>query len=239
MAIIELRNLEKIYQDEDVETPALRGVSFSVRGGEFVAVMGPSGSGKSTLLHIMGFLDRPTKGQYWFEGKKIDEFSDDELARARNKKMGFVFQSFYLLPRTTVLENVKLPLSYAGIKESLQQELAEKAIEAIGLTDRVNHLPSQLSGGEKQRAAIARAIVNSPSLIFADEPTGNLDSKSGQVIMEVLQKLNKQGHTIILVTHETYTAQYAERIIKMRDGKIEEDFKVARQRLVEKDHFIK
>lgn len=239
MAIIELRNLEKIYQDEDVETPALRGVSFSVRGGEFVAVMGPSGSGKSTLLHIMGFLDRPTKGQYWFEGKKIGEFSDDELARTRNKKMGFVFQSFYLLPRTTVLENVKLPLSYAGIKESLQQELAEKAIEAVGLTDRANHLPSQLSGGEKQRAAIARAIVNSPSLIFADEPTGNLDSKSGQLIMESLQKLNKQGHTIILVTHETYTAQYAERIIKMRDGKIEKDFKVLRQRLVEKDHFLK
>lgn len=239
MAIIELRNLEKIYQDEDVETPALRGVSFSMKGGEFVAVMGPSGSGKSTLLHIMGFLDRPTKGEYYFEGKKIDEFSDDELARTRNKKMGFVFQSFYLLPRTTVLENVKLPLSYSGIKGSLQQELAEKAIEAVGLTDRINHLPSQLSGGEKQRVAIARAIVNSPSLIFADEPTGNLDSKSGQMIMEILQKLNKQGHTIILITHETYTAQCAERIIKMRDGKIEEDFKVIRQHIAERDHFVK
>ncbi len=239
MAIIELTDLEKIYKDEDVETPALRGVSFSMKGGEFVAVMGPSGSGKSTLLHVMGFLDRPTNGEYYFEGKKIDEFSDDELARTRNKKMGFVFQSFYLLPRTTVLENVKLPLSYSGIKGSLQQELAEKAIEAVGLTDRINHLPSQLSGGEKQRVAIARAIVNRPSLIFADEPTGNLDSKSGQVIMEILQKLNKQGHTIILVTHETYTAQCAERIIKMRDGKIEEDIKVAQQHLAEKDHFVK
>lgn len=239
MDIIELTDLEKIYQDEDVETPALRGVSFSMKGGEFVAVMGPSGSGKSTLLHIMGFLDRPTKGEYYFEGKKIDEFSDDELARTRNKKMGFVFQSFYLLPRTTVLENVKLPLSYSGIKGSLQQELAEKAIEAVGLTDRINHLPSQLSGGEKQRVAIARAIVNRPSLIFADEPTGNLDSKSGQMIMEILQKLNKQGHTIILITHETYTAQCAERIIKMRDGKIEEDFKVVRQHIAERDHFVK
>ena len=239
MTIIELTDLEKIYKDEDVETPALKGVSFSMKGGEFVAVMGPSGSGKSTLLHVMGFLDRPTNGEYYFEGKKIDEFSDDELARARNKKMGFVFQSFYLLSRTTVLENVKLPLSYSGIKGSLQQELAEKAIEEVGLTDRINHLPSQLSGGEKQKVAIARAIVNRPSLIFADEPTGNLDSRSGQMIMEILQKLNKQGHTIILVTHETYTAQYAERIIKMRDGKIEEDFKVAQQHLAEKDHFVK
>jgi len=229
----------KIYSDAEVETPALRGVSFSISEGEFVAVMGPSGSGKSTLLHILGFLDRPTKGEYRFEGKTIDEFSDEELARIRNKKFGFVFQNFNLLPRTNTLENVKLPLLYSGLKASIQEELAKKAIEAVGMSHRIFHQPSQLSGGERQRVAIARAIVQNPKVIFADEPTGNLDSKSGEQIMKIFQVLNKQGHTILLVTHETYTAQYAQRILKMKDGKIEKDFKVANQRLIEKDGFIK
>jgi len=239
MALIEVRNLVKIYSDAEVETPALRGVSFSISEGEFVAVMGPSGSGKSTLLHILGFLDRPTKGEYRFEGKTIDEFSDEELARIRNKKFGFVFQNFNLLPRTNTLENVKLPLLYSGLKASIQEELAKKAIEAVGMSHRIFHQPSQLSGGERQRVAIARAIVQNPKVIFADEPTGNLDSKSGEQIMKIFQVLNKQGHTILLVTHETYTAQYAQRILKVKDGKIEKDFKVANQRLIEKDGFIK
>jgi len=239
MVIIEVKNLEKTYYGDGVETPALRGVSFLIKEGEFVAIMGPSGSGKSTLLHILGFLDRPTKGEYKFLGKSINEFSDDELAHTRNKKIGFVFQTFNLLSRLTVLDNVKLPLTYAGIKESLQEKIAKEAIDAVGMGHRAYYLASKLSGGEKQRAAIARAIVQSPPVIFADEPTGNLDSKSGQVIMEILQNLNKKGHTILLVTHETYTAEYAERIIKMKDGGIESDNNVYHRRLIGKDHFIK
>jgi len=239
MALIEVKNLEKIYFDGGVETPALRGVSFSISEGEFVAVTGPSGSGKSSLLHILGFLDRPTKGEYRFGGKTIDELSDIDLAKTRNKKFGFVFQNFNLLPRTNVLENVKLPLLYSELKEKVQEELAKKAIEAVGISHRISHLPSQLSGGERQRVAIARAIVQNPKIIFADEPTGNLDSKSGEKIMKIFQELNKIGHTILLVTHETYTAQYAQRILKMKDGKIANDVKVTNQRLVEKDGFIK
>ncbi|MCD6233302.1 ABC transporter ATP-binding protein [bacterium] len=237
--MIEVKNLEKIYFDGGVETPALRGVSFSISEGEFVAVTGPSGSGKSSLLHILGFLDRPTKGEYRFGGKTIDELSDIDLAKTRNKKFGFVFQNFNLLPRTNVLENVKLPLLYSELKEKVQEELAKKAIEAVGISHRISHLPSQLSGGERQRVAIARAIVQNPKIIFADEPTGNLDSKSGEKIMKIFQELNKIGHTILLVTHETYTAQYAQRILKMKDGKIANDVKVTNQRLVEKDGFIK
>jgi len=236
--LIEVKNLEKIYTDEDVETPALRGVSFSIKEGEFVAVTGPSGSGKSTLLHILGFLDSLTKGEYLFENKNIDDFSPREIARVRNKKMGFVFQMFNLLRRTTVLENVKLPLLYSGVKEALWNDLALKAIEAVGLSHRIDHHPSQLSGGEQQRAAIARALVNNPQVIFADEPTGNLDSKAGQMIMELFQKLNEEGHhTIILITHETYTAQQAKRIIRLRDGKIESD-EITNHRL-RADHFSK
>ncbi len=228
MDLIEVKNLEKTYHNEGVETPALRGVSFNVRQGEFVAIMGPSGSGKSTLLHILGFLDRHTGGEYRFDGKTIDDYSKEEIAHVRNKKMGFVFQAFNLLPRTTVLENVKLPLLYSDIKESKWDEVAQNAIEAVGLSDRINHESSQLSGGEKQRVAIARALVNDPQIIFADEPTGNLDSKSGQMIMEIIQKLNEeQGRTVILITHETYTAEHAQRIIFFRDGKIESDKKVA------------
>ncbi len=224
MAIIEVKNLEKTYFDSEIPTPALRGVSFDIKEGEFVAVMGPSGSGKSTLLHILGFLDKNTAGEYKFDGKTISDYSETEMARIRNKKMGFVFQTFNLLPRTSVLENVKLPLIYSGINEKLWDKMAKDAIEAVGLSHRLNHGPAQLSGGEKQRVAIARALVNSPMVIFADEPTGNLDSKSGKTIMEILQKFNEErGHTIILITHETYTAEHAQSIILLRDGKFESD----------------
>ena len=227
MVLVELKNIEKGYPDG---TQALRGVSFSVHEGEFIAIMGPSGSGKSTLLHILGFLDSPTKGEYRFDGKTMQDYAKDELARIRNKKMGFVFQAFNLLPRTSVLENVKLPLLYSGIKESLRNEIAQRAIESVGLSNRVRHESSQLSGGEKQRVAIARALVNNPAVIFADEPTGNLDSKSGQTIMEILQWLHEEkGYTIILITHETYTAEHAQRIIRLLDGKLESDTKIINQ----------
>ncbi len=238
MALIEVRNLEKIYQD-GVETPALGGVSFDINSGEFVAIMGPSGSGKSTLLHILGFLDRHTSGEFLFDGKTIDDYSPTELAHVRNTKMGFIFQMFNLLPRTTVLENVKLPLLYSEVKKSQWDELALKAVEQVGLSHRLNHETSQLSGGEKQRVAIARALVNNPSIIFADEPTGNLDSKSGGQIMEIIEGLNDKGHTIILITHETYTAEYAGRIITLKDGLIESDQKVLERRHTHTDHFVK
>lgn len=239
MPLIEVKNLEKIYYDDEVETPALRGVSFNITAGEFVAVMGPSGCGKSTLLHILGFLDRQTKGEYRFNNKTIDDYSKTEVSRARNKKMGFVFQTFNLLRRTTVLENVKLPLLYSGIKESLWNEIAQKAINRVGLSHRSNYETSQLSGGERQRVAIARALVNNPQVIFADEPTGNLDSKSGSQVMGLLEQLHKQGHTVLLVTHETYTAEYAQRIINLKDGRIESDKKVDHRHRNAKDSFIK
>jgi len=239
MAIIEVTNLKKTYVNDGVETPALRGVSFSVNSGEFIAIMGPSGSGKSTLLHILGFLDPHTGGEYRFDGKTVTDYSKEEIAKVRNKKMGFVFQAFNLLARTTVLENVKLPLLYSDVLESKWNELALQAIEAVGLSHRINHESSQLSGGEKQRAAIARALVNNPQVIFADEPTGNLDSKSGQIVMDIIQRLSEeQGRTVILITHETYTAEHAERIITMRDGKIESD-KTVERRHHAREQFIK
>lgn len=230
MAMIECKNLTKIYygEDEAAKTVALDGVSFKIDKGEFVAIMGPSGSGKSTLLHMLGFLDKPTRGSYKFNGRTMADHSEDELARLRNAKMGFVFQAFNLLPRTSVLENVKLPLIYSNKKEAEWEGIALSAIEAVGLSHRIHHEPSQLSGGEKQRVAIARALVNTPEVIFADEPTGNLDSKSGQKIMEFLQDLNEDhGHTIILITHETYTAEHAKRMIRFIDGKIDHDCKVS------------
>ena len=188
MSLIEVKNLEKVYEDGVCYAGAQRTFLLILKEGEFVAIMGPSGSGKSTLLHILGFLDRHTNGVYRFDGKTIDDYSQEELAHVRNKKMGFVFQMFNLLPRTTVLENVKLPLLYSGIKESNWNDIAMAAIEAVGLSHRINHESSQLSGGEKQRVAIARALVNNPSIIFADEPTGNLDSKSGGQVMEIIEK---------------------------------------------------
>ncbi len=239
MPLIDVKNIGKTYYNDRVETHALRDVSFEINEGEFVAIMGPSGSGKSTLLHILGFLDRHTNGKYRFDGKTIDDYSKEEIAHVRNKKMGFVFQSFNLLARTTVLENVKLPLLYSDVKKSMRDEIALKAIESVGLSHRISHESSQLSGGEKQRVAIARALVNKPNVIFADEPTGNLDSKSGKMVMEFIQKLNEEeGHTIILITHETYTAEHAQRIIRVLDGNIESDTKVNHRHRA-RDHFEK
>ena len=239
MPLIQIKNIQKIYGDDGAQTQALCDVTFDIERGEFVAIMGPSGSGKSTLLHILGLLDRPSSGEYLFNGKKIDEFSDIETAKIRNEKMGFIFQTFNLLRRTSVINNVKLPLIYAGISEKQQEKMARDALKAAALYERVfEHEPSQLSGGEQQRVAIARAIVNKPDVIFADEPTGNLDSKSGQVIMETLQKLHEEGNTIILVTHETYTAEYAQRIIKVKDGEVESD-KCVEKRLDAKNGFLK
>lgn len=236
MPLIEVENIVKGYEDG---TKALQGVSFSINKGDFIAVMGPSGSGKSTLLHILGFLDRHSGGTYRLDGKTIDDYSQDEIAHVRNKKMGFIFQAFNLLSRTSVLNNVKLPLLYSDIKESEREEMALKAIESVGLSHRIHHLSSQLSGGEKQRVAIARALVNTPDIIFADEPTGNLDSKSGQMVMEIIQRLNEEkGHTVILITHETYTAEHAQRIIKILDGKIESDIKVTHRHRAQ-EHFTK
>lgn len=220
MSLIEVKNLEKVYSNDDVKTPALRGVSFNIEAGEFVAIMGPSGSGKSTLLHILGFLDQHTSGQYRFEGKTIADYSEEELAHVRNQKMGFVFQAFNLLSRTSVLENVKLPLAYSSTPEPEWDARAREVIDSVGLSHRLSHEPSQLSGGEKQRVAIARALVLNPRVIFADEPTGNLDSKSGELIMDNIKRLNKEGNTVILITHEKYIADYASRKIYIHDGKI-------------------
>ncbi|MDP2676773.1 MAG: ABC transporter ATP-binding protein [bacterium] len=236
MALIEVKNISKEYPDG---TRALHGVSFEVEKGEFVGIMGPSGSGKSTLLHVLGFLDAQSGGTYKFQRKTFDDYGPDGIARLRNEKMGFIFQMFNLLARASVLENVKLPLSYSTIPSSEWNDRAMKAIESVGLAHRVDHEPSELSGGEKQRVAIARALVNNPQVIFADEPTGNLDSKSGQSIMEILQHLNEEkGHTIFLITHETYTAEHAKRIIRVRDGEIAGDSLVSKRRWA-RDHFIK
>lgn len=228
--IIEISNLVKDYVNDEVVTPVLSNLNFNIPAGEFLAIMGPSGSGKSTLMHILGFLDRPTSGSYLFKGEETSAFDDIKLASIRNKEVGFVFQSFFLLPKTSVLENVKLPLVYNGQID--KDKKAKQAIEAVGLGHRLLYLPNQLSGGEKQRVAIARALVNDPSVIFADEPTGNLDSKSGNQVMEILEGLNEQGKTIILVTHENDTANHANRIIKLKDGHIVDDFIVKNRRSV-------
>ncbi len=222
--LIDIRHLGKSYFNEEVETPVLFDINLSIQKGEFVSVMGPSGSGKSTLMHILGFLDSHTLGEYLFQGKATEAMSDDALARIRATRVSFVFQAFNLLPRTTVLQNVLLPLLYHPIiREAQRMGLALRAIETVGLKDRANFLSSQLSGGQKQRVAIARALVTEPEVIFADEPTGNLDSASGVAVMQALQQLHKDGHTIILVTHEQTTAQHAERIIHIRDGRIASD----------------
>ncbi len=222
--LIQIRDLSKSYENDGVVTPVLFDVNLIIEKGEFVAIMGPSGSGKSTLMHILGFLDMQTAGQYLFQGKPTRNMSDDDLARIRATRVSFVFQAFNLLPRTTVLQNVLLPLLYHPIiAERERMSRALKAIDAVGLTDRKDYLSSQLSGGQKQRVAIARALVTDPEVIFADEPTGNLDSASGVAVMEAVQKLNDSGHTIILVTHESATAAHAKRIIRIRDGKIESD----------------
>jgi putative ABC transport system ATP-binding protein len=239
MALIEVRNLVKTYNEGDTETRVLKGISFEIEKGQFVAIMGPSGSGKSTLLHMLGFLDEPTSGDYIFNGKNRSTYTEEDLSDVRNTKIGFVFQAFNLLAKTTVLENVKLPLLYSKVPKEEWNDLALAAIESVGLSHRVYHESSELSGGEKQRVAIARSLVNKPELIFADEPTGNLDSKSGKQVMQIIQKLNEeQGHTIVLITHETTTAEHAERIIRIRDGEIESDVKVKNRR-TSIDEFLK
>lgn len=218
--IITLNKVSKIYRMVDILVTALDSVDLKINKGEFVSIIGPSGSGKSTLMHIIGLLDRPTEGEIKLEGEKIDYKDDTKLANLRNKKIGFVFQSFNLLPRTTALVNVELPLIYAGIPDSQRHELCRKVLESVNLGHRLDHFPDQLSGGERQRVAIARALVNKPSILLADEPTGNLDSRSGREILEILEKLNKEGNTIILVTHNQDIAKMAGRIIKMNDGRI-------------------
>ena len=231
--LIQIQNLCKTYENEGVKTPALCNASFVVEKGEFLSIMGPSGSGKSTLMQVVGLLDRPTEGKYFLEGKDTADFNDDTLADIRNKKIGFVFQSFNLLPRTSVFENVELPLLYDSKPDGKNRDKVMRALESVGMEHREKYLSNQLSGGEKQRVAIARALVNDPEIIFADEPTGNLDSKSGLQVMKILQDLNSKGRTIILVTHETYTAEHAKRIIYMKDGEIVADDPVKNRRIAD------
>jgi putative ABC transport system ATP-binding protein len=221
--MIEIKALKKEYMEQETPTQALRGVTFSIEKGEFVSIMGPSGSGKSTLLHILSFLDRPTGGSYKFLGKSIDDMNDQELAHVRNKDMGFVFQAFNLLSRLSVYDNVEIPLLYSDVLPSERKSRIEEAVRSVGLEEKLYTEAGRLSGGQKQRVAIARALVTDPNIIFADEPTGNLDSKSGLQVMEILEGLNKKGRTVVLVTHETQTAEFANRIIFIRDGVVESD----------------
>ena len=223
--LIDVRNLTKIYQMGDVQVHALRGVSFTITQGEFIAIMGPSGSGKSTMMDILGCLATPTSGDYFLEGEEVGKLSDNRLADIRNKKIGFVFQSFNLLPRTSALNNVELPLIYSGLGRKERKRRAFESLEAVGLADRVDHKSTELSGGQIQRVAIARALVNKPSMIFADEPTGNLDTRSGEEIMAIFNRLNDEGNTIIMVTHEAEVAEHAKRVLHIRDGLIERDVK--------------
>jgi putative ABC transport system ATP-binding protein len=223
--MIDVSHLSKIYKMDSVETVALDNVSFSIKTGEFVAIMGPSGSGKSTLMHLLGALDIPTSGRYILDGEDVSKLSKDELAEIRNKKIGFVFQSFNLLPRTTALKNVALPLIYAGISKTERIKRAEKLLNDVGLGDRINHTSSQLSGGQMQRVAIARSLAMNPSIILADEPTGNISSAQSDEIMRLFQSLQKKGHTIVMITHEPSVAAYAQRIIHIKDGKIEKQVK--------------
>ena len=222
-AVIVTRNLQREYDMGGEIVRALRGVDLTIRKNEFVAVMGPSGSGKSTLMNLIGCLDSPTAGEYWLNGHRVSELEDDELARIRNKEIGFVFQTFNLLPRATSLHNVELPLVYAGIGAKERRDLATQALTKVGLADRMNHRPNELSGGQRQRVAIARALVNSPSILLADEPTGNLDSTTSADIMQVFGELHAMGQTVIMVTHEPDIAAFAERVVVLRDGRVESD----------------
>ncbi len=223
-AVVRVENLTKIYGIGELDVVALNGVSTSIEPGEFVAVMGPSGSGKSTFMNIIGLLDRPTSGDYFFEGRDVRDFNSDQLADMRSRKLGFVFQSYNLLPRTNALENVELPLIYAGVPESQRRDAALSALRTVGIEELAPHMPNQLSGGQQQRIAIARALVNNPSLVLADEPTGALDTKTSHDVMRLITRLNlEHGITIMVVTHERDIAAYARRIISFRDGKIESD----------------
>jgi putative ABC transport system ATP-binding protein len=227
MALIETVDLWKTYQMGDEEIHALRGVSIQIERGEYVAIMGPSGSGKSTLMNLIGCLDTPSRGSYLLNGKQVSQMDDNELARIRNEEIGFVFQTFNLLPRATALRNVELPLVYAGVPAKEREQRARGALEKVELASRMSHRPNELSGGQRQRVAIARALVNNPSILLADEPTGNLDSKTGIEIMGVFERLHKAGNTIVLVTHESDVAAYALRAIHIRDGQVEQDVRRA------------
>ena len=218
--MISVSHLSKIYKNDSVETMALDDVSFEIKKGEFVAIMGPSGSGKSTLTHILGALDSPTSGDYVLDGQSVAKLSDDSLAQIRNKKIGFIFQAFNLLARTSALKNVMLPMVYAGVDKQARETRAKQALNDVGLGDRMDHTPAQLSGGQQQRVAIARSLINDPAIILADEPTGNIASVQADEIMKIFEKLNKDGHTIIMITHEPDIAEHAKRVITMKDGKI-------------------
>jgi putative ABC transport system ATP-binding protein len=215
-----MKGITKNYEMGEAMVHALRGVDLEVDGGEFLAIVGPSGSGKSTLMNLIGCLDRPTEGEYHLDGRKVDDLSDDDLAHIRNKSIGFVFQTFNLLPRTNCLHNVELPLLYSNISRKDREKKALSILQRVGLGDRVYHNPNELSGGERQRVAIARALVNDPTIVLADEPTGNLDSKTGSEIMAIFSELNTEGKTIVLVTHEKYIAEYSRRVIYLRDGEV-------------------
>jgi len=225
MMLIDVKDLKKTYLLGDIEVPAVRGINMSIGQNEYVAIMGPSGSGKSTLMNIIGCLDVPTEGSYVLDSKDVSKMNDDELAEIRNRKIGFVFQTFNLLPRADALHNVELPLIYSGAARANRRKMAEQALEKVGLSDRMHHKPSELSGGQRQRVAIARALVNDPAIILADEPTGNLDSNTGEEIMEIFEQLHSGGNTIILITHEEYISNHSQRVIRLRDGLIQTDEK--------------
>jgi putative ABC transport system ATP-binding protein len=225
-SLIELTRVTKVYQMGDQEVRALDGVTLKVDVNEYVAIMGPSGSGKSTMMNIIGCLDTPTSGTYFLNGQSVSEMSDNELAAIRNREIGFVFQTFNLLPRVTCLQNVELPLVYAGMRKSARRAQAERALQSVGLGDRMAHKPNELSGGQRQRVAVARALVNNPSILMADEPTGNLDSKTGDEIMHLFELLYRQGNTLLVVTHEEDVARHARRVVRLRDGIIESDVRV-------------
>jgi putative ABC transport system ATP-binding protein len=229
-AIIRTDQLSKVYKTDDLETVVLTDICLTIAKGEFVAIMGPSGSGKSTLMHILGALDLPTSGQYFLDGQEVGKMTDDELAEIRNKKIGFIFQAYNLLPRTSALDNVMVPMEYAGIAEAEQPERAKKLLEKVGLADRMDHPPNKLSGGQQQRVAIARALVMNPAILLADEPTGNIASAQAEEIMGIFQQLNEAGNTIVMITHESDIAEYARRIIHIRDGKIAADGNGHKQR---------
>ena len=221
--LIEFNEIFKIYEVGTEKVNALQGISMNIKENEYLAIMGPSGSGKSTLMNILGCLDTPTSGIYKFDADMVSEMNDDQLAEIRNREIGFVFQTFNLLPRATALHNVELPMIYNGTPASKRKKIAHEALEMVGLSDRTHHRPNELSGGQRQRVAIARALVNKPKIILADEPTGNLDTRTGEEIMEIFEELHEQGNTIILVTHEEYIAEHTNRIVRLRDGKIERD----------------
>ena len=233
-SIIQVSHVSKIYKTGEVNTVALDDISFNIEKGEFVAIMGPSGSGKSTLMHILGALDTPTMGNYILDGQNVESLTDDQLAEIRNKKIGFVFQAFNLLPRTSALKNVMIPMMYGGVPKEKRLSVAEKYLQMVGLGDRMNHTPSQLSGGQMQRVAIARSLVMDPALILADEPTGNIASNQAEEVMTIFQKLNREGHTIVMITHEPDIAEHAKRIIHVLDGKIVSDGSTHRQKIVYK-----